>query len=76
MAETRTPVQDIHFEGHRARVEAIYDSDANGRYGFLRFELMERKRRGRKPGKRRGRKPGPKPGRKRRESSVVAKAAE
>jgi hypothetical protein len=75
MAETRIPVQDIHFEGHRARVEAIYDSDANGRFRFVKFELMERKRRGRKPGKRRGRKPGPKPGRKRRKSVAESKAA-
>ena len=75
MAETRIPVQDIDFEGHRARVEAVYDSDANGGYSFLRFELMERKRRGPKPSKRRGRKPGPKPGRKRRKSAAESKAA-
>lgn len=65
MSETRIPVQEIDFEGHRARVEAIYDSDSDGRYRFVKFELIERKRRGRKPGRRRGRKPGPKPGRKR-----------
>jgi len=76
MAETRIPVQDIDFEGHRARVEAIYDSDSNGRYSFLRFELMERKRPGRKPGTRRGRKPGPKPRRKRKKSAAAPKTAE
>lgn len=66
MAETRIPVQEITFEGHRARVEAIYKSDGNGRFQFVRFSLMERKRPGRPPGKRRGKKPGPKPGSKRR----------
>jgi hypothetical protein len=76
MTETRIPVQDIDFEGHRARVEAIYDADGNGRYNFVRFELMERKRPGRKPGKRRGRKPGPKPGSKRRRVAARAKATE
>ena len=76
MTETRIPVQDIDFEGHRARVEAIYDADGNGRYKFVRFELMERKRPGRKPGKRRGRKPGPKPGSKRRRVAARAKETE
>jgi hypothetical protein len=76
MAKTRIPVQEIDFEGHRARLEAIYDSDANGRYGFVKFELIEHKRRGRKPGKRRGRKPGPKPGRKRRKTAGAPNAAE
>ena len=72
MPETRIPVQEINFEGHRARVEAIYDADGDGRYRFIKFELTERKRPGRPPGKRRrGRKPGPKPRRKRQ-----AKAAE
>jgi hypothetical protein len=61
MAETRIPVQEIHFEGHRARVDAAYESDGAGRYSFVKFELIEGKRRGRPPGKRRGRKPGPKP---------------
>jgi hypothetical protein len=76
MSETRVPVQDIDFEGRRARVEAIYDADDNGRYRFLKFELIERKRRGRKPGRRRGRKPGPKPGRRRGKGAAEAKAAE
>ena len=70
MAQTRIPVQDIDFEGHRARVEAIYDADGNGRYRFVKFALMERKRPGRKPGSRRGRKPGPKPGSKRKRSAA------
>ena len=76
MAETRIPVQDIDFEGHRARIEAIYDADGDGRYRFVKFELLEPKRRGRPPGKRRGRKPGPKPGRKRGKRTAEAKAAE
>ncbi|HTZ67267.1 MAG TPA: hypothetical protein VMB83_07340 [Roseiarcus sp.] len=76
MSETRIPVQDIDFEGHRARVEAIYDADGDGRYRFVKFELSERKRPGRPPGKRRGRKPGPKPGRKRGKRAAEAKAAE
>jgi len=76
MPETRIPVQDIDFEGHRARVEAIYDADGDGRYRFVKFELSERKRPGRPPGKRRGRKPGPKPGRKRGKRAAEAKAAE
>jgi len=76
MTETRIPVQDIDFEGHRARVEAIYESHSDGRYRFVRFEFMERKRPGRKPGARRGRKPGPKPGRKRKKSAAEAKAGE
>ena len=76
MVETRVPVQEIEFEGRRARVEAVYNSDASGRYSFAKFELTERKRPGRKPGKRRGRKPGPKPGSKRRKASAAAKAAE
>jgi hypothetical protein len=71
MPETRIPVQEITFEGHRARVEAVYDSDGAGRYHFVKFDVVEGKRRGRPPGKRRGRKPGPKSGRKR-----EAKAAE
>ena len=75
MAETRIPVQDVEFERHRARVEAIYDADGDGRYRFVKFELTERKRPGRPPGKRRGRKPGPKPGRGRRKAAQ-AKAAE
>jgi hypothetical protein len=65
MPETRIPVQDIMFEGHRARVDAVYNSGSDGRYQFVKFDLVERKRPGRPPGKRRGRKPGPKPGRKR-----------
>ena len=76
MIDTRIPVQNIDFEGHRARVEALYQEDMNGRYHFVRFELTERKRPGRKPGKRRGRKPGPKPGSKRRKAIAAAKAAE
>ena len=76
MAETRIPVQEIEFEGNRARVDAVYGSDGTGRYHFVKFELVERKRRGPKPGKRRGRKPGPKPGSKRRKAAAVAKAAE
>ena len=76
MAETRIPVQDIEFEGHHARVDAVYDSDGTGRYNFVKFELMERKRPGRPAGKRRGRKPGQKPGRKRRKKAALAKAAE
>jgi hypothetical protein len=58
MTQSRIAVQDIAFEGHRAAVVAVYESDAAGRYGFARFELVEKKRRGRKPGKRRGRPPG------------------
>jgi hypothetical protein len=76
MAETRIPVQEIHFEGHRARVDAVYESDGTGRYSFVRFELLEQKRRGRPPGKRRGRKPEPKPGSKRRKRAAVAKSTE
>jgi hypothetical protein len=76
MAETRIQVQEIHFEGHRARVDAVYESDGTGRYSFTRFELIERKRPGRPPGKGHGRKPGPKPGRRRRKNAAVAKAAE
>jgi hypothetical protein len=75
MPETRIPVQEIDFEGHRARVEAIYDADGDGRYRFIKFELTEHKRRGRPPGKRRGRPPGSKTGRGRRKA-VQAKAAE
>jgi hypothetical protein len=75
MSETRIPVQDIEFEGHRARVDAVYEPDGTGRYRFVKFDLLERKRVGRPPGKRRGRKPGPKPGRKRKNTSE-AKAAE
>lgn len=75
MPETRIPVQEIDFQGHRARVEAIYDSDANGQYRFVKFDLIERKRPGRKPGKRRGRKPGPKPGGKRKKRAVGSNAA-
>jgi hypothetical protein len=76
MSETRIPVQEIHFEGHRARVDAVYDSDGTGRYSFVKFELFEQKRRGRPPGKRRGRKPGPKPGRKRRKNASETRAGE
>jgi hypothetical protein len=76
MAETRIPVQEIEFEGHRARVDAVYEADGSGRYSFVKFELVERKRPGRPPGKRRGRKPGPKPERKRRKNAAVAEAAE
>ena len=75
MTETRIPVQNIDFEGHRARIDAIYESDDTGRFHFVKFDLMERKRVGRPPGKRRGRKPGPKPGRKRKGANM-AKAAE
>jgi len=75
MAETRMPVQEIEFEGHRARVDAVYEADGTGRYRFVKFDLTERKRVGRPPGKRRGRKPGPKPGRKRKGANM-AKAAE
>ena len=53
--------------------DAVYESDSTGRYRFVKFELLERKRPGRKPGKRRGRKPGPKPGRRR---PAAVKAAE
>ena len=65
MTESRMQVQEIAFEGHRAGIFAVYVADANGIYRFTRFELVERKKRGPKPGKRRGRKPGPKPGQKR-----------
>jgi hypothetical protein len=58
MTQSRIAVQDIAFEGRRAAVVAVYESDGAGRYSFSRFELVERKRRGRKPGKRRGRPPG------------------
>jgi hypothetical protein len=75
MAETRMPVQEIEFEGHRARVDAVYEADGTGRYRFVKFDLTARKRVGRPPGKRRGRKPGPKPGRKRKGANM-AKAAE
>jgi hypothetical protein len=75
MAETRMPVQEIEFEGHRARVDAVYEADGTGRYRFVKFDLTERKRVGRPPGKRRGRKPGPKPGRTRKGANM-AKAAE
>ena len=76
MVEHRIPVQEIEFEGHRARVEALYQADASGRFGFVRFSVIEPKRRGPKPGKRRGRKPGPKPGSKRRKASTAEKATE
>jgi hypothetical protein len=75
MPETRIPVQEVTFEGHRARVDAIYDADGDGRYRFVKFALTERKRPGRPPGKRRGRKPAPKPGRKRGRRAAEAKAA-
>jgi hypothetical protein len=74
MTETRMPVQEIEFEGHRARVDAVYEADGTGRYRFVKFDLTERKRVGRPPGNRRG-KPGPKPGRKRKGANM-AKAAE
>ena len=64
MAQSKIAVQDIAFEGHRATVVAVYEADAAGRYSFARFELAEKKRRGRRPGTRRGRKPGPTPGKK------------
>jgi hypothetical protein len=47
MAETRITVQEVEFEAHRARVEAVYDMDAAGRYHFVRFEITERRRPGR-----------------------------
>jgi hypothetical protein len=68
MTQSKIAVQDIEFEGHRAAVVAVYGSDGAGRYSFSRFELIERKRRGRKPGKRRGRPPG-----KRRKSAAAKK---
>ena len=68
MTQSRIAVQDIAFEGHRAAVVAVYESDAAGRYSFAHFELVEKKRRGRKPGKRRGRPPG-----KRRKNAAVKK---
>jgi hypothetical protein len=76
MPETRIPVQEVNFEGHRARVDAIYDADGDGRYRFVKFELTERKRVGRPPGKRRGRPPGSKTARGRRKRAAEAKAAE
>jgi hypothetical protein len=76
MPETRIPVQEVNFEGHRARIDAIYDADGEGRYRFVKFELTERKRVGRPPGKRRSRKPDPKAGRKRGKRAAEAKAAE
>jgi hypothetical protein len=76
MPETRIPVQEIEFEGHRARVDAIYDADGDGRYRFVKFDVTERKRVGRPPGKRRGRPPGSKTVRKRRKRAAEAKAAE
>jgi hypothetical protein len=75
MPETRIPVQEINFEGHRARVDAVYDADGDGRYRFVKFDLTERKRPGRPPGKRRGRPPGSMAGGKRRKRAQ-AKAAE
>jgi len=68
MTQSRVAVQDIEFAGHRAAVLAVYESDGAGRYSFSRFELIEKKRRGRKPGKRRGRPPG-----KRRKNAVAKK---
>lgn len=53
MARSKIAVQDIAFEGHRATVLAVYEPDEAGRYSFSRFELIEKKRRGRKPGRRR-----------------------
>jgi len=70
MTESKIAVQDIEFEGHRAAVVAVYESDGVGRYSFSRFELVERKQRGRKPGKRRGRPPG-----KRRNNAAAKKGA-
>jgi hypothetical protein len=75
MMETRIPVQNIDFEGHRARIDAIYEPNETGRFHFVKFDLVEAKRRGRPPGARRPRKPGPKPGRKRKGANM-AKAAE
>jgi hypothetical protein len=63
MTTSKIPVQDIAFEGHRAAVVAVYESNAAGRYSFSHFELVEKKRPGRKPGKRRGRPPGKRLGR-------------
>jgi hypothetical protein len=67
MPETRIPVQAIDFEGHRARVNAVYDADGDGRYRFVKFELTERKRVGRPPGSKAARK---------RRKRAQAKAAE
>ena len=63
MTQSKITVQDILFEGHRAAIVAVYESDADGRYRFAQFELIEKKRPGRKPGKRRGRPPGKRLGR-------------
>jgi hypothetical protein len=76
MPEMRIPVQEVNFEGHRARVDAIYGADGEGRYRFVKFEVIERKRPGRPPGKRRGRPPGSKSGRKPGRRAAEAKAAE
>lgn len=52
MVRSKIAAQDIAFEGHRTTVLAVYEPDEAGRYSFSRFELIEKKRRGRKPGRR------------------------
>ncbi len=74
-AETRLKLPDIKEPtGNRASIIAIYDV-SDGDFRFIRFEMTQKGRRGRKPGKRRGRKPGPKPGSKRRKAMASAKPA-
>ena len=70
--ETRLKLPDIKEPtGNRASVVAIYEY-SEGDIRFLRFDVAQKGRRGRKPGKRRGRKPGPKPGSKRGKSAASA----
>ena len=72
-SETRLKLTDIKEPtGNRASVVAVYEY-LDGDVRFVRFELAQRGRRGRKPGKRRGRKPGPKPGSKRRKAAAESK---
>jgi hypothetical protein len=55
MAETQIPVSIVNHFGHRAQVVAIYQAQetrsGSAEYHFIRFELIEQKRRGRKPGR-------------------------
>jgi hypothetical protein len=73
--ETRLRLPDIKEPtGNRASVFAIYEY-VDGDPRFVRFDITQRGRPGRKPGKRRGRKPGPKPGSRRRKLAQGTSAA-
>lgn len=71
--ETRLKLTEIKEPtGNRASIVAVYEY-VGGDPRFVRFELTQHGRRGRKPGKRRGRKPGPKTGSKRRKTVPESK---